>query len=234
MAHKSDKETIQSTHNMARFFVENRQIAWVLLLSTIASGVFGYISMPKRKDPDIPVRIATAVTPWPGATAKQVEQLVTRKIEQQVAHNDTVDKLTSTSLPGLSIVKIELDQATGDTDKEFDDISIKLNGITDLPQGAGPVSYNKDFGDTAALMLTVASPKVSADEIAGRARAVQQAIRQVRADGVRRSAFGVRRENVAPNAEHRTPNAHAIPHRVTANRPCDGYHRRARAGIIGA
>jgi multidrug efflux pump subunit AcrB len=207
MAHKSDEEIIQSTHNTARFFVENRQIAWVLLIGTIASGVFGYLNMPKRKDPDIPVRVATVVTPWPGATAEQVEQLVTRKIEGQVAHNDTVDKLTTTSLPGLSIVKIELDQATADTAKQFDDISIKLNSITDLPQGAGPMRYNKDYGDTAALMLTVASPKVSADEIAGRAQAVQQAIRRVRADaeGVRYSVFGVRYSDRTPNTEHRTP-----------------------------
>jgi multidrug efflux pump subunit AcrB len=184
MAHKSDNEQIQSTHNTARFFVENRQIAWVLLIATIASGVFGYLSMPKRKDPDIPVRTATVVTPWPGATAEQVEQLVTRKIEGKVAQNATVNKLKTTSLPGLSIIQIELDEQTADTAKQFDDISIKLNGIRDLPQGAGPMTYNKDFGDTAALMLTVASPKVSADEVAGRARAVQQSIRRVRGKAV--------------------------------------------------
>jgi multidrug efflux pump subunit AcrB len=180
MAHKSDAEIIQSTHNAARFFVENRQIAWVLLIGTIAAGIFGYVNMPKRKDPDIPVRVAVVVTQWPGATAEQVEQLVTRRIEETVARNATVDELTTTSLPGLSIVQIELDEQTGETGKQFDDISIKLNSITDLPQGAGPIHYNKDFGDTAALMLTVASPKVSADEVAGRARVVRQAIQQVR------------------------------------------------------
>ena len=41
MAHKSDEEIIKSTHNTARFFVENRQIAWVLLIGTIASGLLG-------------------------------------------------------------------------------------------------------------------------------------------------------------------------------------------------
>src|SRR6185437_4501249 len=121
MAHKSDKETIQTTHNTARFFVENRQIAWVLLIGTLAAGIFGYLNMPKRKDPDIPVRVAVVVTPWLGATAEQVEQLVTRKIEAKVAQNATVYKLTTTSFPGLSIVQIELDEQTGDTAKQFDD-----------------------------------------------------------------------------------------------------------------
>jgi multidrug efflux pump subunit AcrB len=180
MAFKSDEEIIRSTHNTVRFFVENRQLAWVLLIATLLWGVFGYFSMPKRKDPDIPVRVAAVVTPWPGATAEQVEQLVTRDIEGKVTQNATVSKLTTTSFPGLSVIHIELDDRTSDTDKQFDDIKIKLDSITDLPSGAGPIQYNKDFGTTAALMLTVASPKVSTDEVAVRAQVVQRAIRQVR------------------------------------------------------
>ena len=50
--------------------------------------------------------------------------------------------------------------------KEFDDLKGKLDGIRDLPDGSGPIYFVKDFGDTAALMLTVASPRVGADEIA--------------------------------------------------------------------
>jgi len=60
MAHKTDAEMIQHTRNTARFFVENRQIAWVLLITTVTWGWFGYHSMPQRKDPDIPVRVAVA------------------------------------------------------------------------------------------------------------------------------------------------------------------------------
>jgi hypothetical protein len=56
-------------------------------------------------------------------------------------------------------VTFELDEFhVKNPDKEFDDIGIKLAQIADLPDGAGPVQYIKDFGDTSALMLTVASP----------------------------------------------------------------------------
>src|SRR5262245_32321995 len=102
MAVKSDDEIIQNTHNTARFFVENRQLSWVLLIGALVWGIFGYRSMPKRKDPDIPVRVAVVVTPWPGATAEQVEQLVTRTIETKVAQNATVNKIETTSFAGLS------------------------------------------------------------------------------------------------------------------------------------
>ena len=85
--HRSDAEIIAHTHNTSRFFVENRQIAWVLLIGTVAWGVYGYLNMPQRKDPDIPARQAMVITNWPGASAEKVEQLVTRTIEQTVASN---------------------------------------------------------------------------------------------------------------------------------------------------
>ncbi len=88
--HKSDAEFIATTHNMARYFTEHRQVGLVLLLATFVWGFFGYHNMPKRKDPNIPVRVASAQCPWPGATAEQVEQLITRPIEQVVAMNSNL------------------------------------------------------------------------------------------------------------------------------------------------
>jgi multidrug efflux pump subunit AcrB len=182
MSHgKSDAEIIQTTHNTSRFFVETRHVSWVLLLATCAWGVFGYYSMPQRKDPEVPVRVAVALTPWPGANAQKIEQLVTKRIEEKIAENARVTKIESISRTSVSVVYLELDKNLKETAKELDDIKLKLDSIDDLPDGAGPINFVKDFGDTAALMMTVASPKVSEVEISLRARAVQQAIERTRA-----------------------------------------------------
>src|SRR5438552_10007193 len=114
--------------------------------------------MPKRKDPGIPVRQVAVATPWPGQSAERVEQLVTRKREQKLAQNIKVSEIKSRSRAGLSVVYAEVDDRVTDTAKEFDDIKIKLDSLTDLPEGAGPMQYIKEFGETSALMLTVASP----------------------------------------------------------------------------
>jgi multidrug efflux pump subunit AcrB len=182
MSHgKSDQELINGKHNTARFFVQTRHVSWVLLILTCVWGVYGYISMPQRKDPEVQVRTAVALVPWPGASAEKVEQLVTKKVEEQMAANAKVTKIESISRTGLAVIYVELDENLKETGKEFDDIKLKLDGIHDLPSGAGPVNFIKDFGDTAALMLTVASPKVDDAEIALRARAIQSAIEQERA-----------------------------------------------------
>jgi multidrug efflux pump subunit AcrB len=157
-----DLETTQARPSVARFFVENRQVSWVLLVGVIAWGIWAYAAMPKRKDPDIPVRQVAVVTPWPGQSAERVEQLVTRKIEERVAQNIRVSEITSTTRPGLSVVYADVDEnARIDTGKAFDDIKVKLDALTDLPEGAGPIQFIKEFGETSALMLTVASPPAS-------------------------------------------------------------------------
>jgi multidrug efflux pump subunit AcrB len=81
----------------------------------------------------------------------------------------------------VTAVYITLVEGTRDTGKEFDDIKLKLDAIHDLPEGAGPINFVKDFGDTAALMLTVASPKVSESDVKVRAHAIQSAIEAARA-----------------------------------------------------
>ena len=171
MAHgHSDHHLIARTHNTARFFTESRHIAWVLLLGTLVWGLFGYWRMPQRKDPDIPIRMALVLVPWPGISAEKIEQLVTRRIEDKIGENAKIEKLESNTRAGLAAIYVTLVDGVADVGKELDDIKLKLDAIHDLPDGAGPIIFHKDFGDTAALMLTIASPKVAETEISLRAR----------------------------------------------------------------
>lgn len=87
MSHKTEADYIANTHNGARFFTEHRQVSFVLLVFVVLWGWYGYGRMPKRKDPQIPIRVAVASTQWPGATAEEVEQLVSRPVEQTIAQN---------------------------------------------------------------------------------------------------------------------------------------------------
>ncbi len=169
--HRSDDEIVRPTHNTSRFFVEHRQLAWVLLIGIVIAGaLYGYITMPQRKDPDIPARQAMVVTNWPGASAEKVEQLVTRSIEETIASNSNIARIESTSRANVSYVTLTLSDKLGDTGQTLDDIGGRLAAINNLPQGAGPVNFQRDFGDTATLLLTVASPKADEREIDLRSR----------------------------------------------------------------
>jgi multidrug efflux pump subunit AcrB len=194
MAHgHSDEWRIQNTHNTARFFTETRHVSWTVLVITVIAGVFGYFGMPQRKDPDVPVRMALAICPWPGVATEKVEQLVTRRIEETVAENTRVDRIESTTRVGVSFVYITLQDDFDDPGKEFDDIKLRLDDVRDLPEGAGPISFVKDFGSTAALMLTVASPKVGEVQVSIMASEIKDAIAQARGQSLGEQAkVGVR------------------------------------------
>ena len=65
--------------------------------------------------------------------------------------------MESTTQDNISVVQVRLlDNIKNTPAGEFQDIGQRLNQITDLPDGAGPITWISDFGDTAALMLTVA------------------------------------------------------------------------------
>jgi multidrug efflux pump len=181
MAHRSDEWLIANKHNTARFFTENRHIAWVALFLTLAWGTAGYLRMPQRKDPDIPIKVALAIVQWPGVEAERVEELVTRRVEEVIAENVNVQETWSTTRVGAAFVFIMLKEEVDDPAKPFDDILLRLNAIRDLPDGAGPLTFIKDFGSTVALMLTVASPKVGEAQIGVRADAITRSLTALRA-----------------------------------------------------
>jgi multidrug efflux pump subunit AcrB len=175
-----DDSMLLKTHNTARFFVENRQIAVVLLIAVLVWGAVSYFRMPQRKDPDIPVRVAAVTCTWPGVAAEKVEDLITRRLEKKIAENDKVARIDSTTRTGLAVVTIKLLDSVKNPSEVFDDLNLKLNAVQDLPDGAGPVDFIKDFGDTATLMLTVASPPEDEVELDLRAKQIAKAIGQLR------------------------------------------------------
>ena len=191
MAHRDDNDIIANVHNTARYFTEKRHISWVLLIAVFIWGYYSWNSMPKRKDPDIPVLIAVATCQWPGADAVKVEQLVTKPMEETIAQNSYLHEpdagnefaIKSMSLPGMAIVQVQLSEDLTDTTEQFNDINLRLDYLNNnLPEGAGPIKFNSGFGNTAAMMLTVASPKESGVEIAVRARSIKKAIDGERAE----------------------------------------------------
>ena len=89
-----------------------------------------------------------------------------------------------------------------DPSKEFDDIKVKLDALTDLPEGAGPLQFIKEFGETSALMLTVASPPASGPRLRLLAELIASALPAAVASSL---------DVVLCSSAHRTPRSCAKP-----------------------
>ena len=99
--------------------------------------------------PEIPVLIAVAICTWPGASAEQIEQLITKPIEETIGQNYYLHEpdagnefaIVSTTLADYAIVQIQLSEGLEDTTEQFNDINLRLDQLNNqLPEGAGPYS----------------------------------------------------------------------------------------------
>jgi len=133
----------------------------VVLLGTAlmaAWGIRSYFVLGKLEDPEFAIKTALVATPYPGASAEEVEQEVTDKIEAAVQQLKQLDEVRSTSRAGLSEVYVDIDDSyTGaDLPQVWDELRRKINDVKrELPPGAGPPIVYDDFGDVYGILLAV-------------------------------------------------------------------------------
>ena len=158
---------------MARFFVEHREVAWLAFLVVLVWGGFALARLAQQEDPKIPERTALVVTAFPGATALQVEQLVTEPIEKKLTELESVEEIESQSRLGVSVVTVKLRPAArARIDQDWDKLRARLAEVR-LPEGAASPRLDTDFGNTITLLFGVTSPAASEAECVARANLIR-------------------------------------------------------------
>ncbi len=145
---------------MARFAIENGKFVWFAVVMLILGGIGAYLQLGQLEDPEFTIKTAVIATPYPGASAIEVEQEVTERIELKLQEIKEIDYIESTSRPGLSSIKVEI-QARFWSDKLpqiWDTLRRKIRDVeASLPPGAGRPVVNDDFGDVFGLLMAVTS-----------------------------------------------------------------------------
>jgi multidrug efflux pump subunit AcrB/outer membrane protein TolC len=143
--------------------MKHRQVSLILTLMFLLAGVYSLTHMARREDPKMTIRQGLIIMPYPGAKAIQVEEQVTKKIEQYLFRYDEIkkDETFSTTSDGLCVITLELQGWVKNKDKFWSKVRHGLYELknTALPRGVlGPI-INSDFGDTIALLITVESDR---------------------------------------------------------------------------
>lgn len=145
--------------NLTKFALEKRTIVIAFVVVFLLWGLYVFKNISRREDPTFTIRTALISTSWPGATAEDVENLITDLIEEEIQAVDEIEEIESTSYVGLSIVKIDLYEEglpIREINDVWDKVQKKLNDIKDrFPQGANTPYLNRDFGDTSAMLLGI-------------------------------------------------------------------------------
>ena len=134
--------------------VKYRTVVFFVITVGIIAGIYAFKTTPRREDTEFTMRVCTVITKWPGASSKQVEDLVTFPLEKAIEELDEVKKTESTTTPGQSIIKVELEDSVNDVDQIWDELRAKLENV-EIAAGAGRPYVNSNFTDTTALVFAV-------------------------------------------------------------------------------
>ncbi len=138
------------------FFIDRHHFTVLLMAVLLLAGLYSVSSIPKEATPDIAIPLGIVTTILPGASAADVERLVTDKIEDGVLGVEHVSKVTSLSGDGVSTVSVEFD-ASANIDKSIRLLKDAVDKAkTNLPSSAkDPIVSDVNFADQPILIVSI-------------------------------------------------------------------------------
>lgn len=167
---------------MIKRVIENRKIMFFFVVLVILVGLYTYKILPKQEAPDISPQAALITTIYPGASQSNVEQLVTRKIEDEVSNMDGYNESYSYSNNSVSTVVVQYQYGV-DVDKTFNELRRKMDDLqSELPSEAYDIQVNTDLADTAGILIALSSENYSYETLSYYGKNITDELSQI--DGV--------------------------------------------------
>lgn len=143
---------------IAEISIKRPSIIIVLFIMLILGGIFSYKNLSYELVPKFEINVVTISTVYPGASPSEIENTVTKKIEDAVSSLENVKKIEAKSYESLSVVIVSL-EPEADVDYSLNDAQRKINAILkDLPDDVDPPSLAKfSLSDLPVVTLGVTS-----------------------------------------------------------------------------
>ena len=184
--------------NISRWALQHVALTRYLMLVVLLLGGLAYFQLGQDEDPPFTFRAMVVRTYWPGATAQQVAEQVTDKIERVLQEVPYADKISSYSKPGESQVIFQLrdNSRPGDVAQLWYTVRKKIGDMRyTLPQGVLGPFFNDEFGDVYGVIYALRGEGFSPAELHDLADAVRQRLLRV-PDVAKVQLFGVQEEKL--------------------------------------
>ncbi len=187
-----------STFNLSRWALEHPALTRYLMVVLLVLGVAAYFQLGQDEDPPFTFRAMVVRTYWPGATAQQVADQVTDKIERTLQEVPYADKIRSYSKPGESQIIFQLKDSSPahEVNQVWYTVRKKVGDMRmTLPQGVIGPFFNDDFGDVYGVIYALHADGFSYAELKTFADDVRQQLLRVK-DVAKVELFGVQDEKI--------------------------------------
>ena len=163
--------------NLSEWALIHHSFTGFLMVLVLLGGIFAYFQLGQREDPEFTFRVMVVKTMYPGATALEVEQQVTDRLEKKIQELPNLDFLRSYSKPGESVIFVTPREDTPPKDipdlwyqvrKKVGDIRMAL------PPGIVGPFFNDEFGDTYSLLYAFSGEGYSYAELKQAADSARQ------------------------------------------------------------
>jgi multidrug efflux pump subunit AcrB len=189
---------MDSKFNLSKWALDHPALTRYLMVVLMVLGVAAYFQLGQDEDPPFTFRAMVVRTYWPGATAQQVAEQVTDKLERTLQEVPYADKIRSYSKPGESQIIFQIKDSSKPTDvpNVWYSVRKKIGDIRyTLPPGVQGPFFNDDFGDVYGVIYALDAPGFTPAEVKKFADDVRQQLLRV-ADVAKVEQFGVQDEKI--------------------------------------
>ena len=177
------REALGLSGRIAAYF-QTAQITPLLAIAALLLGIFAVLATPREEEPQINVTMANVLIPFPGASARDVEQMVAAPAEQVLSQIAGIEHVMSVSRPGLAILTVQFKVGVPRTEalvRLYDTVNSNADW---LPKGLGvldPLIKPKGIDDVPIVTLTLFSrnPAVSAFDLERVAHSIESDLKRV-------------------------------------------------------
>ncbi|GGY14453.1 resistance-nodulation-cell division (RND) efflux transporter [Pseudoduganella dura] len=168
--------------NLSRWALEHIPLTRYLIAVMLIGGMLSYKNLGQDEDPPFTFRIMVVQAFWPGATALQMANQVTDKLEKKLQETPYIDEISSYSKPGQTLIMLSLRESTPpkETGNAWYQVRKKVGDIAGtLPQGVIGPTFNDEFGDTYGSIFALSGDGFTYAEMKDYADFVRQQLLRV-------------------------------------------------------
>lgn len=185
-----------------RTLIENilryKQLIIITTGILVLFGVAALNQMPRDEFPEFKIRQGLVIGIYPGATSEQVEEQLTKKVENYLFQFASVDKKKTHSISkeNVMVIYVEVNKNEKDPKVFWTKLNHGLNELKrELPSGVISLYADDDFGNTSALLLAVESETKTYKELEKYIEKFEDKIRKIPATS-RVKHFGLQKEEI--------------------------------------
>src|SRR5205809_6311347 len=166
-----------SRFNLSALAVRERSITLFLIVAIILSGAYAFLRLGRAEDPTFVIKTLTATAVWPGATARQMQDLVAEPLEKRMQELRWYDRVETTTRPGYAYMTVTLKDSTPPSvvQEEFYQARKKLGDeARNLPSGVLGPFVNDEYSDVSFALYALKARGMPMRELVRQAEVIRQ------------------------------------------------------------